>query len=407
MFELKEAERTFAKIKVIGVGGAGSNAVNSLVASSIYGVELIAVNTDIQHLDFSLAPVKVQIGCELTKGLGSGSNPAVGRQAAIDDKDALIACVEGADMIFIVAGMGKGTGTGASPVIASIAKELGILTVAVVTKPFFYEGRQRVLAAEDGISELREYVDSLMIILNDKLLKTSTPETSILKSFDIANDVLRHAVEGISDIILTPGYLNLDFADVKTIMKNAGTTIISRGMSKGQNAVLDAVKKALSIPLLEDSLISEAKKVLVHIMSGRNLLMSDDEAISTYIHDSVHEEANIIKGIAINSDIEDEIRVTVIATGIDKTTSQVKLPRTVKVWGTKETFTSKPTEKILSKNVVLPEKDKEQKPIEQPEEFRELPGDKKSEEKTDVIIEDDYDIPAILRKKSPSTLNIS
>lgn len=407
MFELKEAERTFAKIKVIGVGGAGSNAVNSLVASSIYGVELIAVNTDIQHLDFSLAPVKVQIGCELTKGLGSGSNPAVGRQAAIDDKDALIACVEGADMIFIVAGMGKGTGTGASPVIASIAKELGILTVAVVTKPFFYEGRQRVLAAEDGISELREYVDSLMIILNDKLLKTSAPETSILKSFDIANDVLRHAVEGISDIILTPGYLNLDFADVKTIMKNAGTTIISRGMSKGQNAVLDAVKKALSIPLLEDSLISEAKKVLVHIMSGRNLLMSDDEAISTYIHDSVHEEANIIKGIAINSDIEDEIRVTVIATGIDKTTSQVKLPRTVKVWGTKETFTSKPTEKILSKNVVLPEKDKEQKPIEQPEEFRELPSDKKSEEKTDVIIEDDYDIPAILRKKSPSTLNIS
>lgn len=407
MFELKEAERTFAKIKVIGVGGAGSNAVNSLVASSIYGVELIAVNTDIQHLDFSLAPVKVQIGCELTKGLGSGSNPAVGRQAAIDDKDGLIACVEGADMIFIVAGMGKGTGTGASPVIASIAKELGILTVAVVTKPFFYEGRQRVLAAEDGISELREYVDSLMIILNDKLLKTSAPETSILKSFDIANDVLRHAVEGISDIILTPGYLNLDFADVKTIMKNAGTTIISRGMSKGQNAVLDAVKKALSIPLLEDSLISEAKKVLVHIMSGRNLLMSDDEAISTYIHDSVHEEANIIKGIAINSDIEDEIRVTVIATGIDKTTSQVKLPRTVKVWGTKETFTSKPTEKILSKNVVLPEKDKEQKPIEQPEEFRELPSDKKSEEKTDVIIEDDYDIPAILRKKSPSTLNIS
>jgi cell division protein FtsZ len=399
VFELKEAERTVAKIKVIGVGGAGSNAVNSLIASSILGVELIAVNTDIQHLDSSLAAIKVQIGCELTKGLGSGSDPAIGRQAAIDDKDALIASIEGADMIFITAGMGKGTGTGASPVIANIAKELGILTVAVVTKPFFYEGRERVLRAEEGINELRKHVDSLIIILNDKLLKPSDPSISMLKSLDIANDVLRNAIEGISDIILVPGYLNLDFADVRTIMKNAGTAIIGRGISKGQNAVIEAVKKAVSNPVLEDSLISEAKKVLVHIMSGSNLLMSEVEAISTYIHDAVHEDANIIKGIAINTDIEHEIRVTVIATGIDKTPA-TKLMTPIKTWQPNPEIVSL-TEKILKKNIPLSQKDKDEKPLEQSHEIIEPPAEKKHVENTKSTSEDDYDIPTYLRKKSP------
>lgn len=406
MFILKEAERPVAKIKVIGVGGAGSNVINSLLASSTCGVEFIAVNTDIQHLDSSLAPVKVQIGCELTKGLGSGSDPAVGKQAAIEDKDALIACVEGADMIFIVAGMGKGTGTGASPVIASIAKELGILTVAVVTKPFYYEGAQRKSRAEEGINELRRHVDSLIILLNDNLLKVSEPGTTLIKSLDIANDILRNAIEGISDIILMPGLCNCDFADVRTIMENAGTAVIGRGISKGREAVKDAVKKALSNPLVEDSLISEAKKVLVHIMGGPDLSMEDVETISTFIHDSVHDEANIIKGIAINQDIEDEIKITVIATGIDKTPPP-KLSKSIKPW---EPFSASVpltlTEKILKKNLLSPHKDKDEKSIEQPEEITPLPPDEKIQEKSDAISEEDYDTPTILRKKSSSTLNL-
>ena len=409
MFELKEAERTVAKIKVIGVGGAGSNAINSLLASSIYGVELIAVNTDIQHLDSSLASIKVQIGCELTKGLGSGSDPAIGKQAALENKDALTACIEGADMIFIVAGMGKGTGTGASPVIASIARGLGILTVAVVTKPFFYEGTQRRLRAEEGINELRKHVDSLIILLNDKLLKIAEPGISIIKSLDIVNDVLKNAIEGITDIILVPGYLNLDFADVRTIMENAGTAIVGRGVSKGQNAVIEAVKKAVSNPLMEDSLISEAKKVLVHIMSGSNLSMEDVETISTYIHDSVHDEANIIKGITINTDMEDEIKVTVIATGIDKTTPP-KLPKPIKSWEPfQELATSGSLGKILKKDIPTTQQDrgKVEKPLEQSKEIKEPPVDEKAQEKPTIPSDDDYDIPTILRKKTPPSMTIS
>jgi len=409
VFELKEAERTVAKIKVIGVGGAGSNAINSLLASSIYGVELIAVNTDIQHLDSSLASIKVQIGCELTKGLGSGSDPAIGKQAALENKDALTACIEGADMIFIVAGMGKGTGTGASPVIASIARGLGILTVAVVTKPFFYEGTQRRLRAEEGINELRKHVDSLIILLNDKLLKIAEPGISIIKSLDIVNDVLKNAIEGITDIILVPGYLNLDFADVRTIMENAGTAIVGRGVSKGQNAVIEAVKKAVSNPLMEDSLISEAKKVLVHIMSGSNLSMEDVETISTYIHDSVHDEANIIKGITINTDMEDEIKVTVIATGIDKTTPP-KLPKPIKSWEPfQKPATSGSLGKILKKDIPTTQQDrgKVEKPLEQSKEIKEPPVDEKAQEKPTIPSDDDYDIPTILRKKTPPSMTIS
>jgi len=410
VFELKEAERTVAKIKVIGVGGAGSNAINSLLASSIYGVELIAVNTDIQHLDSSLASIKVQIGCELTKGLGSGSDPAIGKQAALENKDALTACIEGADMIFIAAGMGKGTGTGASPVIASIARDLGILTVAVVTKPFFYEGTQRRLRAEEGINELRKHVDSLIILLNDKLLKIAEPGISIIKSLDIVNDVLKNAIEGITDIILMPGYLNLDFADVRTIMENAGTAIVGRGVSKGQNAVIEAVKKAVSNPLMEDSLISEAKKVLVHIMSGSNLSMEDVETISTYIHDSVHDEANIIKGITINTDMEDEIKVTVIATGIDKTTPP-KVPKPIKSWEPfQEPATSSSLGKILKKKDIpttQQDRGKDEKPLEQSKEIKEPPVDEKAQEKLTIPSDDDYDIPTILRKKTPPSMTIS
>ena len=218
MFELEDIGRLVAKIKVIGVGGGGSNAINSMVAANLYGVEFITVNTDSQHLDASLAPVKVKIGTNLTKGLGAGSNPVIGRQAAIEDKDSLSGCIEGADMVFITAGMGGGTGTGAAPVIANIAREMGILTVAVVTKPFYYEGRKRAINAEEGIRELKKHVDTLIVIPNDRIHLVVEKGTPLLKSFSIANDVLRQAIQGISDLILIPGLINLDFADVKSIM---------------------------------------------------------------------------------------------------------------------------------------------------------------------------------------------
>ncbi len=412
MFELKEAERMIAKIKVIGVGGAGCNAVNSMLSPSIYGVEFIAVNTDIQHLEASLSPIKVQIGNELTKGLGAGSDPSIGRQAALEDKDSLTACIEGADMIFITAGMGGGTGTGASPVIAGIAKGLGILTVAVVTKPFFYEGRQRVLNAEDGIDELKKYVDSIIVLPNDNILKVVEQGTSMMKSFEIANDVLRQAIQGISDIILIPGYINLDFADVKAIMENAGTAVVGMGVCNGNNAVIEAVKKAISNPLLEDSLIAEAKKILVHIMGSSNLSLDDINTITTHIYDSVHDEAHIIMGTALNTEMEDEIKVTVIATGIDKI-QQPKLVRPIKPWQPQKsnTFIS-PVDRILNKKISLPQKkDEIEKPIEQQDEQQEEIKAPDAEvtipEKTMATTEDEYDIPTVLRKKSPSALNLS
>ena len=351
MFELEDVGRLVAKIKVIGVGGGGGNAINSMVAASLFGIEFLAVNTDSQHLDVSLAPVKVQIGSELTRGLGAGSNPLIGKQAAVEDRDAIIGSIEGADMVFITAGMGGGTGTGAAPVIAGLARELGILTVGVVTKPFYYEGRKRSINAEDGVRELRKNVDTLIVIPNDRIHLVVEKGTPLLKSFSIANDVLRQAIQGISDLILIPGLINLDFADVKAIMENAGRAVIGVGIGSGESGAFEAAKRAISNPLLEESSIEGAKGILINITGGLNMSLDAVQQAASLIHDSAHDDANIILGAVINSDMEDDVRVTVIATGLDERIEKAELPQIRKWSPRREPMSLKGSERILAKSI--------------------------------------------------------
>jgi cell division protein FtsZ len=313
MFEIEEVRGQRARIKVIGVGGAGGNAINTMIASNLLGVEFVAVNTDAQALETSLASVKVQIGADLTKGLGAGSNPLIGKEAALEDRTMIAESLEGSDMVFITAGMGGGTGTGAGPIIASIAKELGAITVAVITKPFFYEGKVRWANAEDGIKELKKYVDTIIVIPNDRIGLVVEKGTPLLKSFAIANDVLKQAVQAISDIILIPGLINVDFADVKTIIEDKGRGVMGTGTGKGETGATEAAKKAISNPLLEESSIEGAKGILINITGGLELSLNDVQEAASYIHDSAHEEVHLIFGAVIDPDITDEVRVTVIA----------------------------------------------------------------------------------------------
>jgi cell division protein FtsZ len=283
MFEIEEIKGQKAKIRVIGVGGAGGNAVNNMIASNLQGVDFISMNTDMQVLESSIAPFKIQIGAGLTRGLGAGSDPEIGRQAAIDDKASIVDSIDGSDMVFITAGMGGGTGTGAAPVIAGIAKDLGALTVAVVTKPFFYEGRKRLLNAEEGIRELSESVDTLIVIPNDRISLVVEKDTPMIKSFSIANDVLRQAVQGISDIILVPGLINVDFADVKTIMINTGRAVMGSGVGKGEGGAFEAAKKAISNSLIENSSIEGARGILINITGGLELSLNEVQEASSLV----------------------------------------------------------------------------------------------------------------------------
>ncbi|KAF0143834.1 MAG: cell division protein FtsZ [Nitrospirae bacterium] len=351
MFEMEEVRGQGASIKVIGLGGAGGNAVNNMIASNLHGVEFIAVNTDSQVLETSLAPTKVQIGLELTKGLGAGSNPEIGKEAALEDKEAIAECLRGSDMVFITAGMGGGTGTGASPVVAGIARELGALTVAIVTKPFFYEGRKRAINADIGMKELQNYVDALIVIPNDRIGLVVEKGTPMLKSFAVANDVLRQAVQGISDLILIPGLINLDFADIKTIMANAGRAVMGVGLGRGENGALEAAKKAISNPLLENSSTEGAKGIVINITGGLELSQSSVQDAAAFIYDMADDEANIIFGAVIDPDIEDEVRVTVIATGFEEKKEKVELPQIKKWMPVKEPITFKGSDRVLSKNL--------------------------------------------------------
>ncbi|MEN2995131.1 MAG: cell division protein FtsZ [Thermodesulfovibrio sp.] len=351
MFEIEEVERPIAKIKVIGVGGAGTNAVNTMISSGIYGVEFIAVNTDIQHLEISLAPVKVQIGKELTKGLGAGSDPELGKKSALEDKDTILSCIEGSDLIFITAGMGGGTGTGAAPVIASLAKELGILTVAVVTKPFYFEGKKRLHNAVVGIKELKKYVDTIIVIPNDRISMVVEKGTPLVKSFAIANDILRQAVQGISDLILSPGFINRDFADVRTIIENSGRAVIGLGRCTRQEGAIEAARRAINNPLLEETSIEGAKRILINITGGLDLTLDDVQEIAGTVYDIAHEDANIIFGAVIKSEIENEIFVTVIATGFEEKSEEITVSSTEK-WMPKNTSISlKETRRIISKDI--------------------------------------------------------
>ncbi len=357
MFQLDEVSRLVARIKVIGVGGGGGNAINSMVSADMFGIEFIAVNTDKQHLDASLAPVKVQIGESLTKGLGAGSNPVIGRQAAVDDKDSLMSIIEGADMIFITAGMGGGTGTGAAPVIAKLAQEQGILTVGVVTKPFYYEGRKRAINGEEGTRELKNCVDTLIVIPNDRIHLVVEKGTPLLKSFSIANDVLKQAIRGISDLILVPGLINLDFADVKAVMENSGRAVIGMGRAEGEGGAFEAAKRAISNPLLEESSIEGAKGILINITGGLTMSLDAVQEAASLIHDSAHDEANIILGAVINAEMEETVEVTVIATGLEDRVEKADLPQIKKWTPKKDPLNLRGSERILSKNIGMPSKD--------------------------------------------------
>jgi len=315
MFEFDESIDQCAKIKVIGVGGSGGNAVNTMIASQVGGVDFAVANTDVQALRISRAPVKIQIGRQLTKGLGAGADPSRGREAALEDREQLAETLKGADMIFIAAGMGGGTGTGAAPVIAEVAKEAGALTVGVVTKPFSREGKQRLAKAEEGIRELKKHVDSLIVIPNDRLIGLAGKSMSILDAFKPSDDVLRQAVQGISDLITTSGFINVDFADVKAIMSERGMAMMGIGVAAGENRAVEAALRAISSPLLEDVDISGAKGVLVNISGSSSMTMDEFEAVNRTIHEKVHEDANIIIGVTIDENLGDELKVTAIATG--------------------------------------------------------------------------------------------
>ncbi|MFD1204069.1 MULTISPECIES: cell division protein FtsZ [Sporosarcina] len=308
---------SLAVIKVIGVGGGGNNAVNRMIEHGVQGVEFIAVNTDAQALNLSNAEVKLQIGAKLTRGLGAGANPEVGKKAAEESKEQIEEALRGADMVFVTAGMGGGTGTGAAPVIAQVAKDLGALTVGVVTRPFTFEGRKRSTQAIGGIAAMKESVDTLIVIPNDKLLEIVDKNTPMLEAFREADNVLRQGVQGISDLIAVPGLINLDFADVKTIMSNKGSALMGIGMSTGENRASEAAKKAISSPLLETS-IDGAKGVLMNITGGSNLSLFEVQEAADIVASASDEEVNMIFGSVINDDLKDEILVTVIATGFSE-----------------------------------------------------------------------------------------
>ena len=316
-FQMDAQSEKGANIKVIGVGGAGGNAINRMIAEDVKGVEFIAANTDLQALNASNAETKIQLGPKLTRGLGAGSNPEIGQKAAEESEEAIGAALQGADMIFVTAGMGGGSGTGAAPIVAKIAKDQGALTVGVVTRPFTFEGPKRAKNATEGIAQLKEHVDTLVIIANNRLLEIVDKKTPMLEAFHAADNVLRHGVQGISDLITSPGYVNLDFADVKTVMANQGSALMGIGSATGENRTVEATKKAISSPLLEVN-ISGAKQVLLNITGGPDLSLFEAQDASQIVADAAKDDVNIIFGTSINEELGDEVVVTVIATGIEE-----------------------------------------------------------------------------------------
>ncbi len=321
--QFNEDPRTNAKIKVIGVGGGGGNAVNRMICAGVEGVEFVVANTDLQALQMSRAPVKIQLGTKLTNGLGAGANPEIGRRGALEDADKIIEALEGADMVFVTTGLGGGTGTGAAPIIASLASEMGALTVAVVTKPFAFEGRRRMAQAERGLAELVDSIDTTIVIPNEKLLAVAQ-NAGFFESFRIADDILRQAVQGISDIITIPGIINRDFADVKTIMAGMGYAVMGTAVAKGDRRATDAAQAAISSPLLEAGAIDGARGILINVTGSSSLKLAEVNEASTIIQSAAHEDANIIFGAVQDEKMQDDIKITVIATGFKNDQPQRK-----------------------------------------------------------------------------------
>ncbi len=328
MIEFDENKNIGAKVKIIGIGGGGNNALNTMISYKLMGVEFIAANTDAQTLAANLAPMKLQLGSTLTKGLGAGANPETGRKAALEDLALIREILKGADLVFITAGLGGGTGTGGAPVIAEAAREVGALTVAIVTKPFHFEGKKRMRQAEEGLANLKMTVDALITIPNQRLLSISGKNMTLLESFKKADEILYHAAKGISDIIVGHGIINLDFADVRTVMSEMGMAMMGMGMSSGESRSVEAAQRAISSPLLEDISIQGARGLLINITGGENLTLHEINEATTLIQKEAHEDANIIWGMVIDPAMKEEIRVTVIATGFgkveEKTTSRLK-----------------------------------------------------------------------------------
>jgi cell division protein FtsZ len=322
---LDEEPITGARIKVIGVGGGGGNAVNRMIEAGVKGVEFIVANTDVQALNTSKAPIKIQLGSKLTRGLGAGADPNIGRDAALEDHEKILDVLEGSDMIFVTTGLGGGTGTGAAPVIASLAIELGALTVAVVTKPFSVEGKARMAKAEKGLAELRGCVDTIITIPNSKL-KEVEEKISIMEAFHRADDILLQAVQGISDLIIVPGMINLDFADVKAVMRGMGVALMGIGRAKGENAAVKAMKAAIDSKLLEENSIKGAKGALINITGSKDMPLDEIEEAISLIHEEAHDDANIIFGTVFDEEMEDEVKITVIATGFDNA-AQTAIPQ--------------------------------------------------------------------------------
>ena len=325
MFEIVEHNSLSARIKVIGIGGGGGNAVNTMIGSRLSGVDFMVANTDAQSLDASQAPVRIQLGGTVTKGLGAGANPEIGRRAALEDQEVIKEYLEGSDMIFITAGMGGGTGTGGAPVLARVAREVGALTVGVVTKPFVFEGKKRMRQAEEGIEELKASVDTLIVIPNQRLLSIAAKTTTMLEAFHKADDVLLQAVRGISDLIITPGLINLDFADVRTVMAEMGLALMGASSASGENRAIEAAQKAISSPLLEDISIQGARGVLINITGGPDLCLHEVNEAASMIQEEAHDDANIIFGAVIDENMTDEIRITVIATGFGELREEKKV----------------------------------------------------------------------------------
>jgi cell division protein FtsZ len=374
VFELEE-EHEAAKIKVVGLGGGGSNAVNRMIGAAFTGVEFIVANTDLQALRASPAPTKLQLGARLTSGLGAGSDPEIGRNAALEDRERIQELLEGSDMVFVTAGLGGGTGTGSAPVVAQAAKELGILTVAVVTKPFAFEGRKRALQAEAGMAELRQVVDTLITIPNQRLLAVVDRGTPLLEAFKVADTVLLQAVQGISDLILVPGLINLDFADVRTIMSGMGMALMGAGVGRGEHRALDAAQKAVASPLLDDTSIEGAKGILINFTGGPDLSIHEVEEAARIVQEAAHDEANIIFGAVIDPNLADEVRITVIATGFTEKKEAVS-----------------PGSKVVE----MPKGPRSPSPA--PKDWRRRLADVRGE--ADAPMDEDLDVPAFLRRQA-------
>ncbi len=395
MFSFEEDVIMPVRIRVIGVGGAGCNAVNTMIGAGLSRIEFIAANTDLQALQRSLAAFKVQLGPERTRGLGAGARPEVGKEAALESKDPIRECLEGADMVFVTAGMGGGTGTGATPIVANIARELGALTVGVVTKPFQYEGHRRMSHAEEGIRELRRHVDTLLIIPNQRLLGIVDKATPLLEAFKVADDVLRQAIQGIADVITTTGHINVDFADVRTVMTHTGRAVMGMGISRGTNRSMEAAQKAVSSPLLEDGSVEGARGVLLNITGGPSLSLHEVDEAASIIKEAADPQANIIVGQVINPDMGDELVVTVIATGFDREEQPAKptlLERPTAKGG-------RPAQQVLAAAPVAAGQ-AAQKNLDRPTFLRRFTEQREGQERLVLATDDEWDVPTFLRKQS-------